>query len=79
MVVITGWLVNAGACCTVIAKLSDALPAPFVAVTETEKYPPCVGVPESTPADVNVNPGGNVPGGTENVGAGGPRAENVKL
>jgi hypothetical protein len=57
----------------VMASGATALVAEIVNVA----VPGPVGVPDNTPAGNNVNPAGNVPVDTENVGAGEPEAVNV--
>ena len=61
-------LVMAGASLIVMLKSCVALGnMPLVAVTVPVKVPRVVGVPERTPADVNVSPVGNEPDVTEKV------------
>jgi hypothetical protein len=55
----------------------DTDPAELDAVTVNADVPAAVGVPPRTPADVNVNPAGNEPVPTANVGAGVPLATNT--
>ncbi len=53
----------------VIGSVVASWPTPFDARTTKVDFPALVGVPESTPAGVNVNPAGRSPS-TENVGDG---------
>ena len=60
-----------------VMELDVALPAVFVACTVNVDEPPVVGVPDNTPAELNVIPAGNAPEATDHVGAGDPNAVNV--
>jgi hypothetical protein len=60
-----------------VMELDVALPAVFVACTVNVDEPPVVGVPDNTPAGLNVKPAGNAPEATDHVGAGDPDAVNV--
>ena len=61
-------LVMLGARLIVMLKLCVASGSvPFVAVTTPLYVPMVVGVPERTPADVKLSPGGNEPGMDEKV------------
>jgi hypothetical protein len=73
--VITG--VVAGAVAVMVMGLDVALPVVFVACTVNVDEPPDVGVPDNTPAELNVKPAGNAPEATDHVGAGDPDAVNV--
>src|SRR5262252_2289487 len=66
-------LVIAGGVVTRTVKLCVAFGStPLVAVSVTGKEPNCVGVPDNSPADDSVSPGGSVPAVTLTVGAGNP-------
>src|SRR5262249_57303947 len=66
-------LVKVGACVTMTVKLCVAFGSvPLVAVSVTGKTPPCVGVPDSSPADDSVRPLGSTPAVTLTVGGGKP-------
>jgi hypothetical protein len=73
--------VNAGTDPTVIEIDPDVTdPDEFVALTVNVYTPDAVGVPDNTPLDVfSVNPVGNDPDATANVGVGNPDAAKVKL
>src|SRR5262249_22436627 len=66
-------LVKVGACVTMTVKPCVAFGSvPFVAVSATGKSPPCVGVPDSSPAGDSVRPLGSTPAVTLTVGGGKP-------
>ncbi len=68
VLVITG---AAGAGLTVIEKFWVAAGlTPLLAVTVPVNAPVLVGVPDSTPAELRLNPGGRLPAVTLKVGAG---------
>ena len=80
MAAVGGPLVIEAACCTAIVKLRGVDPKLLVAVTVAVNEPATVGVPESKPAELNVNSGGRLlPVASEKVAAGGPTAMKVKL
>ncbi len=54
-----------------------ATPAVLLALTWKVNTPWVVGVPDSTPEELRVSPGGRVPEASENVGAGVPDAVKV--
>jgi hypothetical protein len=60
-----------------VMELDTAVPAVFMACTVNVDEPPVVGVPDNTPAGLNVKPAGNAPEATDQVGAGDPDAVNV--
>jgi hypothetical protein len=73
--VITGDV--AGAVTVMVMELDVALPAEFVACTVNVDEPPVVGVPDNTPAGLNVTPAGSAPEATDHAGDGDPDAVNV--
>ena len=68
-------MVKVGARCTVIAKLwVAAVPTPLLALTVPVKVPVWMGIPESTPAELKLNPEGSEPDASEKNGVGAPVA-----